>query len=142
MTRSLAIFIILVGTLAQVSMDMWDVLERHFQSWITWIDFQVFFPRSWFPELQDIRGGFWFPGGALIGLAMVINLTAAHITRFKIQARGVRLAAGLAIFAVGAFLIGLVVASGHNHTGLQGQAPIAWQARVSMSTSFTPQAVI
>ena len=121
---AMAIFIVLVGTLAQVSMDMWDVLDSHFQSWVTWIDFQVFAPKSWFPRFQNIPGGFWFPGGASIGLAMVINLTAAHLVRFKIQARGTRLLAGLGIFAAGAFLTALVIASGHNHTGLQGEAPI------------------
>ena len=123
---AMAIFIILVGTLAQVSMDMWEVLDSHFQSWITWIDLQVFFPRSWFPQSQDIPGGFWFPGGASIGLAMVINLSAAHLVRFKIQARGARLAAGLGVFAAGASITALVIASGHNHTGLQGGAPIDW----------------
>ena len=123
---SMGIFIILVGTLAQVSMDMWDVLDRHFQSWITWVDFQVFFPRSWFPEMQNIPGGFWFPGGAAIGLAMLINLTSAHLVRFKIQARGTRLAIGLGVFAMGAILTGLVIASGHNREGLQGQPPFAW----------------
>src|SRR5690242_21626506 len=44
-----------------------------------------------------VPGGFWFPGGWLIGGAMGVNLLAAHALRFKFQARGARLAAGLAV---------------------------------------------
>ena len=66
---ALAIFLVWVGTLAQVDKGMWEVMEDYFTSWIALIQFQVFFPRSWFPDpkWQDIRGAFPFPGGASIG---------------------------------------------------------------------------
>ena len=63
---------------------------------------------------------FPFPGGFLIGGAMLANLLAAHSLRFKIQTHGLRRLAGLAIVALGAALTWLVIASGSNAEGLQG----------------------
>ena len=73
------------------------------------------------------RGGFWFPGGALIGAAMCVNLVAAHGVRFRVQASGRRLWVGLAVTAVGVILTGLVILSGHNTSGFQGEPPVAWR---------------
>ena len=36
-TRTVAIFIVLVGTLAQVDKDMWEVIDDYFRTWIAWI---------------------------------------------------------------------------------------------------------
>lgn len=121
-----SIFLILVGTLAQVDMDMWQVIDLYFRAWISWIDFQIFFPRSWFPNWQNVPGGFWFPGGATIGLALCINLIAAHLAIFTIQARGTRLATGLVTLALGIGYTAIVITSGHNPDGLQGEPPLAW----------------
>ena len=123
---AMAIFIVFVGTLAQVDKDMWEVIEQYFRSLIAWVDVQVFFPRSWFPQWQGIPGCFPFPGGALIGAALFVNLTAAHLLRFKIQARGTRLWLGLAVLVAGGLLTWLVIASGHNKAGLQAKPPFAW----------------
>ena len=45
--------------------------------------------------LQERRlephGGFYFPGGKMIGLALLVNLVAAHAVRFKVAAEGKRL---------------------------------------------------
>lgn len=116
----LAIVIILVGTLAQVDKNMWEVMEDYFRTWLAWVDLQIFFPRTWFPNWQSIPGGFYFPGGALIGCLMFINLLAAHAVRFSVKARGTRLLSGLATLAVGVFTVWLVVAGGHNQGGFQG----------------------
>lgn len=124
---ALGIFIILVGTLAQVERDMWEVIDVYFRSWFARIELQLFFPRSWFPKWQNIPGAIWFPGGALIGTAMAINLVAAHSIRFKAQAKGGRLAAGLGILAMGTLMTGYIIVSGHNHAGLQGEPPFSWQ---------------
>ncbi|MCY2993825.1 MAG: cytochrome c biogenesis protein CcsA [Planctomycetota bacterium] len=123
---AMAIFIVFVGTLAQVDKDMWEVIEQYFRSLIAWVDVQVFFPRSWFPQWQNIPGRFPFPGGALIGAALFVNLTAAHLLRFKIQAQGTRLWLGLAVIVAGALLTWLVIGSGHNQGGLQAKPPFAW----------------
>jgi hypothetical protein len=178
-TFALAIVLILVGTLAQVNRDIWEVLEVYFKVWWTWVDVTVLFPRSWFPELEThgairlfttttmgcslvaaaltwfnaphvrlarplsvgilvvatllclsalLSGGFWYPGGALIGLVMCINLLAAHLTRYSIHARGPRLYAGLAVAGLGVLVTLLVIVSGHNSSGFQGEPPIAWQS--------------
>ncbi len=93
---AMAIFIVLAGTVAQIDMDVWEVVHRYFRSLIAWIPFQIFFPRT-----LNIAGGFYFPGGWLIGAMMGLNLLAAHAVRFKVQTRGARLAAGLAVIAAG-----------------------------------------
>ena len=126
MLFALSIFIVLVGTLAQVDKDMWEVMDDYFRAWMAWIDFQVFFPRSWFPRLQGMRGGFWFPGGALIGLALAVNLLAAQLPLFRVPACGARLAAGVSFTFLGAILTAMVILSGHNREGLQGEPPFAW----------------
>ena len=52
---ALAIVLIFIGTLAQVTMDMWEVISLYFRAWICWIEAPVFFPRSWFPDLPEAR---------------------------------------------------------------------------------------
>ncbi len=173
-----AILLILIGTLAQVNRDIWEVLEVYFKTWWTWVDVLVFFPRSWFPQLDPLwcarlfvmatmvgcmlagflswanaatvryarplglavialgisvslsiiwRGGFWFPGGVLIGTVMGINLLAAHATRYRLQAKGARFAWGLGVVIVGILVTLLVIVSGHNSEGFQGEPPFAWR---------------
>jgi ABC-type transport system involved in cytochrome c biogenesis permease subunit len=113
---ALAIFLVLAGTLAQIDQDIWQVMGDYFRTPIAWIPFQIFVPRS-----IELPGGIWFPGGFTIGAVMLVNLLAAHALRFKMQARGGRLAAGLAIVAVGACLGWLVVVSGSNKEGIEDQ---------------------
>ncbi len=102
---ALAIVLIFAGTLAQVDKDIWEVMNLYFRAWVAWIPFQVFSSRAQlsFPAkaMQSVPGGFFFPGGFLIGSAMAINLLAAHGVRFTVQARGARLAAGLATVLLG-----------------------------------------
>ena len=109
---ALSIFIILVGTLAQTQKNMWDVRADYFHTWWSWIELQVFFPAAWFPSLQQIGGGFYFPGGKMIGLAMAINLLAAHLFRFKIQAKGKSLLTGSFLLLIGGIFVYLVVSGG------------------------------
>ena len=102
----MAIFLIFAGTLAQVNQDIWEVMSQYFRTFFAWIEFQVFFPQSFFAgEPPRVPGGFWFPGGFLIGGTMAINLLAAHGLRFKVQAHGPRLMAGVAVIALGAVRI-------------------------------------
>jgi len=126
----LSIFLILAGTLAQVEMDIYQVLERYFHPWLAWIQVRHFFPPNFVsPELRaNIPGtwGFWFPGGALIGTALFVNLIAAHAIRFKMQARGGRLWAGIGIIALGVLTTWLVIASGSNPDGFQTEPIVSW----------------
>ena len=126
---AMAIFLIFVGTLAQVKQDIWEVMNQHFRTWFAWVDMQVFFPPAFFPgEPPQVPGGFWFPGGFLIGTAMGINLLAAHALRFKIQARGARLLAGLAVIALGALLTWIFVLGGSGKETIESVAPFEWSA--------------
>jgi ABC-type transport system involved in cytochrome c biogenesis permease subunit len=119
---AMAIFLILAGTLAQIDKDIWQVMAEYFRTPVAQIDLRVFFPRSW--SVPAVT--FPFPGGFLIGGAMLVNLLAAHLLRFKIQARGGRLGAGLTVVAVGAALTWLVIASGSNPNGLQDSPIVSW----------------
>ncbi len=101
---ALAIFIVFAGTVAQVNADVWTVVHHYFRSFFTWIDLQIFFPRT-----IHVSGGFPFPGGWLIGGLLVVNLLAAHSMRFKVQARGLRLFAGLAVIVAGIVVTWFVI---------------------------------
>ncbi|HBE69607.1 MAG TPA: cytochrome C biogenesis protein [Planctomycetaceae bacterium] len=124
----LAIFIIFVGTIAQDDLDLASVKRQFFTCWIAMIPFDVFAPRTLFPHdgLYLENFGFYFPGGASIGLLLLINLIAAKATRFGIHASGARLAGGILVSLLGAALITLVVMSGHTTDGLQGKPPIEY----------------
>jgi ABC-type transport system involved in cytochrome c biogenesis permease subunit len=118
---AMGIFIVFAGTVAQIDKDIWEVMGEYFRTFVAWIDFQIFFPRS-----VRVPGGFYFPGGFSIGLAMLVNLAAAHGLRFKVQARGKRLAAGLAATTVGIGMTWLVIASGSSSEGLQAVPIVSW----------------
>src|SRR5580698_1620613 len=55
---AMSIFLIFAGTLAQTSMDVWDVVRLYFRTWVAWIDVQVFFPPSFFPSRPIVPGAF------------------------------------------------------------------------------------
>jgi ABC-type transport system involved in cytochrome c biogenesis permease subunit len=107
----LSIILVLAGTLAQVDRDLLFVLQKYFRAWIAWFELRIFFPRSWGipPEIV-----FPFPGGKLLGLALALNLVAAHMLRFHVAARGLRLWLGWATIAAGAALTYVVIVSGSN----------------------------
>jgi hypothetical protein len=98
---ALSLVIVLVGTLAQDEMNMLDVKERYFLSWIAPLHIDDFFPQSFFPHSKPIGLVLPFPGGALIGVLLMINLVAAKTTRFKIHSSGTKLVTGLAFIAFG-----------------------------------------
>jgi ABC-type transport system involved in cytochrome c biogenesis permease subunit len=131
---AMAIFIVLAGTLAQVEKDIWQVIDEYFRNrWFAWIDFQMFLPPSFWGALfgtapPQIPGGFYFPSGWLIGSVMALNLLAAHLIRFKVQARGWRLVSGLLVTLVGIGLTTLVVTSANNAEGLQGEPWVSYDA--------------
>ncbi len=125
-----AIGIVMVGTLAQVQMDIWEVVNDYFRAWVCWVELKLLFPVSLFPwaastdwESLAVRR-FPYPGGALIGLALVVNLVAVFVARFQVKARGARLAWGLLVLAAGVATTWLVIESGHNRYGVQGK-PLA-----------------
>ena len=121
---ALSIFLVLVGTLAQADHDIWFVVEKsYFRVWFAQVEFQCFhrlvelFTKT---EPKPVEGFFWFPGGKMIGFAMLMNLVAAHTKRFKVSARGTRLAAGLGMTAVGLLATAAVLVLGMDES-LQSQ---------------------
>jgi hypothetical protein len=77
---ALAIILVFVGTLAQVHQGLYAVQERYFQSFFVW----------WGPP-----GASWqlpvFPGGYLIGGAMLLSLLATFFRQFRLGQRKVGL---------------------------------------------------
>ena len=125
---ALSIFLVLVGTLAQADHDIWFVVEKsYFRVWFAQVEFQCFhrlvelFTKA---EPKPVEGFFWFPGGKLIGFAMMMNLVAAHSLRFKVSARGTRLAAGLGLTAIGLLATAAVLVAGMDDA-LQSQLSIS-----------------
>lgn len=107
------IFLVFVGTLAQVQHDVWYVMdEGYFRVWFAWVEWQVLptLLGVFKPNQIQVDGGFYFPGGLLIGTMMAINLIAAHSLRYKVVARGGRLSAAFALLAAGVAATWLVIA--------------------------------
>jgi len=117
---SAAIFLVFVGTLAQVDNDVWEVVRHtYFRVWVAHVEFQAFerlgqmFYKPFSLGLPD-AAYFPFPGGKMIGVALLINLLAAHGVRFKIAAKGARLWTGVSVIALGVLMTYLVIRSGSN----------------------------
>lgn len=102
---SLSILLIFFGTLAQKHYGINTIVNEVFRSYFAWIDLKIFFPESY-----DISGRFPFPGGWTIGLGLVINILSAHISTFKITAKGLRRNAGLIFMVLGFIVMGMVIA--------------------------------
>lgn len=129
----LSMVLVFLGTLAQVEQDMWEVLDRYFKSWIVMVDVKVLFPPAFFPQLvrsesykviEALR--FPFVGGATLGVALSLNLLSAHMVRFKIQAKGKRLAIGAILIAAGGLLALLVILSANFQDGLQTEPFVSY----------------
>jgi len=131
---ALGIFLVFIGTLAQTTMGNWQAVDSYFRTYYAWIEFKVFFPPAWFPSMHQnpdqfpIPGGFPFPGGWTIGIAMLINLFAAHSIRFKIQSHGSQTVLGVFVLMLGLAVTWLVIASGSNPEGFQAIPFFEWSS--------------
>src|SRR4029079_11367377 len=96
----------------------WRTLERFLQIFKKGLTLNL---GGWFP----------FPGGKMIGAALIVNLFAAHLARFKIAASGRRLVVGMLTLALGALATAAVINSGMNDTvenGISSSfADLLWQ---------------
>jgi hypothetical protein len=100
-----AMVLIFAGTTAQVHLGIWEAQQRYFQSFFVW----------WPPEGRGFRIPI-FPGGHLIGAALLINLIAAHAKRFQWAWRklGIHLThAGLIIMLAGGLFTDLFAIESH-----------------------------
>ncbi len=102
---ALSLVLVLAGTVAQVDEGNWTVVSKYIRTFYVWIPLQIFVPRS-----IHVPGGFPFPGGWLIGAALLVNLLAAHLTRFRVSWKrsGILvLHAGLILMLLGELVTGL-----------------------------------
>lgn len=81
----LAMALVYAGTTAQVDTGIWQVQKGYFHSVVTWINLGSLNP---YRSAEQLNTG-WripFPGGYAIGGLMLLNLIAAHVTRFRLKA--------------------------------------------------------
>jgi ResB-like family len=128
----LAFILVFAGTLAQKNAGIWTVVHTYFRTVYVWIPLQIFFPGS-----IHVPGGFPFPGGWLIGGALLTNLLAAHLVRFKLtwKRSGILLIhAGLVVMMLSEFITGkfavegvmtIVTGSTSNYLELHDQTELA-----------------
>ncbi|MHA7813519.1 MAG: cytochrome c biogenesis protein [Phycisphaerales bacterium] len=106
---ALAMILIFVGTLAQTQLGVWQAVDTYFRSWVALIDLG-------YVTGGKSRGiGIPFPGGLSIAGAMIVNLVAAHIVRFKATRKRVGilvLHAGLILLLLGEFVTGFFADEG------------------------------
>ncbi len=123
---ALGTLILFVGTLAQDEETIVDVKKQYFNSWVASVPFDVFKPQTIWPHTEPLPYAFAIPGGALVGMILLINLIAAKMTRFAMHAKGGRFVAGVFFTAIGFVLVGLIVVSAHLGDGLQGEPPFSY----------------
>ncbi len=121
-----SLVLVFAGTLAQHHLNMLEVKQRYFTSWIALMHLEDLAPYAFIPHENPFRGAIPVPGGALVGTLLLINLLAAKITRFHIHAKGVRLLSGIAAILIGLVVTLLIVSSGQSSEGLQGEPPIEY----------------
>ena len=122
----LGIAVTFIASLEQTRADVFEIKMRHFSSHFVSIPFQIFFVPAWVPKLQNIPGHFYIPSGRTILYLMLMNLTAAHLLRFKLQAKGGKLVAGGVIGIIAAVVTWAVIFNGQNAQGFQANPPISY----------------
>jgi hypothetical protein len=130
---ALSMVLVFVGTLAQKDAGIWTVVHKYFRSFYVWVPFQVFFPGT-----MKVGSSFPFFGGWLIGAALLVNVLAAHITRFRYTIRrgGILLIhVGLIVLMAGELLTGLFAVEG-NMTIHQGGSANFTEVREKVELAF------
>jgi hypothetical protein len=133
----LAMFLVFAGTLAQIDLGIWTVVEKYFRSLYVWVPLRTFFPRRW-----DVPGGFPYPGGWLIGGLLMFNLLAAHLVRFKISWKrsGILVIhAGIVVLMVSEFVTGIGATEGNMIIVEGGSANFVQDSRNPELAVLTPK---
>lgn len=97
---ALIIALIFFSTLAQRFLGIWFVLDNYFKHPIAWVDLKIFAPAG-----SDISGSFPFFGGVTLGVALLVNLLAAFLLKFRLTSNWRHLALGALVATGGATLI-------------------------------------
>lgn len=98
---AMSMYLIFVGTLAQVELGIWQVVEKYFRSMVVQVPFDVFRALLYPGSDTTWSGSHPFPGGFLILGALMLNLLAAHALRYKITGKGSLLWLGVLLLAIG-----------------------------------------
>lgn len=117
---ALSMFLVLAGTLAQVHEGVWTVVDKYFRSLYVVIPLQLFVSE----RVLRVPLALPFPGGLTLGVLLFVNLIAAHITRFKFQAKRAGIIVmhlGVILLLVGEFVTGIAAEEG-NMTIYEGQS--------------------
>ena len=125
---SLGLVLVLIATLQQTKYDIYQVKQNHFSRILVHVPFQEIIIPAWFPETQSVEGGFLMPSGVTVMVAMLVNLVCAHILRFRIQASGRQLVAGLVVLGLGIASTLLVIMNG-NFGGFQEDPLVSWETQ-------------
>ena len=122
----LAVFVTWVVTLEQATIDIWELKNKHYSSLFVYVPLNTFLPPNWFPNAPQMKAGLILPSGLAIIIAMLMNLTAAHLLRFRIQAKGARLWTGLIVSLVAAAVTWVVIFNYQDSDGFGGKPPVPW----------------
>ena len=137
---ALSIFLVLAGTLAQVEMDIWQVIHHYFRCGLTWIPFRILIPKSFVPLHSETA-----PENALAALFAWMRTIAekmgsfpyprrldprngarnqpgrgAHAVRFTVRSADSGSSRGCSRMAAGVLTTWLVIQSGSNKDGVVG----------------------
>jgi hypothetical protein len=111
---SLSLFLVFVGTLAQMDAGIHTVVKQYFRSWIVFVPFQLFvrLGQVFFgvPADAHLPGVLPFPAGWTLGSLLLVNLLAAHLMRFRFTWRRsgiVMIHSGLVVLLLGELVTGL-----------------------------------
>jgi hypothetical protein len=106
----LAMVLLFAGTIAQTEQGIFHVLQGYFRTVVAWIDLRMFLPGR-----MDVDIAIPWPGGWLIGGAMVINLLAMMVVYGRLTWRwaGMFLIhGGLIALLIGELLTGVLAVEG------------------------------
>jgi|GEM_PF-483184 len=123
---AVAVFAIFIITLQQATHDMWEIKSQHYSSLLVTVPFEEVLVERWFPDTPPVPGAFVMPSGLTLIVLMLMNLTAAHLLRFRLQASGMKLWVGAAIAVIGAFFTWAIVFNTTTETLLNGEPPIPY----------------
>jgi ABC-type transport system involved in cytochrome c biogenesis permease subunit len=87
---ALSLIVVFFGTMDQIDQSNWTAQKQYFRSWMVRVPFklisqfvQIFYDH----DAPTWSGYFPFLGGRTLGVLMLVNLLAAHLTRFKLSWR-------------------------------------------------------
>ena len=78
----LSLILVFVGTLAQVEMGIWDVVDQFFRCFFSRVKVAYFWPGEVSEATHRLH--YFFPGGYTLGVLLLVNLLSAHSLKFRI----------------------------------------------------------